>query len=136
MADPRAVISAMVLGMIHRIGGHDAAAALIGARWGRSISKGTLTKKAAGELDWTLADVMALEDGLGDYPISRFMADRGRDAGGCDVNRAVAGLAKEAGEAMAAALSAGAPAEMLKEAREAQAAAQALVSALEARVRN
>ena len=47
------------------------------------------------------------------------------------LQRAVAQLAKESGEAMASALGAGDPALMLKEAREAEMAAKALVAALE-----
>lgn len=131
IADPRKLISAMMLGMIHRFGGHEAASALLAARWGHATSKGTLTKKAAGDLDWTLADVIALEDALGDFPISRMLAERGRAGISGDLTRVLAVMAKEAGEAVASVLTQGDRAGMLKEAREAQAAAQALVEVLE-----
>ena len=131
IADPRALISAMMLGMIHRFGGHDAVAALLAARWGHATSKGTLTKKASGDLDWTLADVIALEDALGDYPISRMMAERSRAGRAVNLQRTIAAFAKEAGEAVSISLGEGTGAAMLKEAREEAAAAQALVEALE-----
>jgi hypothetical protein len=133
IVDPRRVISAMMVGMIHRFGGYDAVVALFSARWGVSTSKGTLTKKASGELDWSLSNIIALEDALGDYPITRMLADRMQGGTPCDVQRAVAALAKEGGEAMASVLTQSDPALMLKEAREAAVAAQALVTALENR---
>ena len=131
ITDPRKVVSAMMVGMIHRFGGYEAMVALLSARWGVSTSKGTLTKMAGGELEWSLSKVIAVEDALGEYPVTRFLADRMCASAPSNVQRAVATMAKETGEAMASALGSDDPAVTLKEAREAVVAAQALVAALE-----
>lgn len=83
----------------------DSVAALISARFGRSVSKGTISKCMSGALHWSLADVIALEDAAGQYPITRILMQRL----GSEVNVPVGDLmghigviSKEAGEAVAA----------------------------------
>lgn len=109
MADPRLPISASLSALIEGFFGcFDAAAETINARWGRGASKGTISKKISGQLDWTVADVVALEDASGRYPVTRMLARRLDNAGsreGCILQYA-GSIAKEAGEAVAALLSA------------------------------
>ncbi|WP_215558763.1 hypothetical protein [Pseudooceanicola endophyticus] len=57
-------------------GCYDAAADCIAARWGGSANKATISKKVSGLLDWTVADVIALEDARGQYPVTRLLARR------------------------------------------------------------
>lgn len=114
MSDPRRVVSGLMAAFIQgRFGCFDAAAATISARWGGGASKGTLSKKAAGLLDWTVADVIALEDAAGDYPVTRMLAKRMDGAGSRSDGAAVlpilhhAGcISREAGEAVRAVLDA------------------------------
>lgn len=121
----------------------DAAAETINARLDETVSKGTLSKYCAGHLHWPASYIFALEDAAGRYPVSRL---RARDVAGRMISApadlyASAGVAsKEAGEAIAAALSAGQSAdagdlaEALQEAREAEAAMRRLADAIEARL--
>ena len=65
--------------LVLRIGCYDAAAETISARWGRGVSKGTISKLMSGGLDWRLVDVIAIEDVLGWYPVTRLLAQRMAD---------------------------------------------------------
>lgn len=95
--------------LVMRIGCYDAAAETISARFGRGVAKGTISKLMAGVLDWRLADVIAIEDALGRFPVTRALAQR---MAAHDAARAVpvvehAGeISREAGEAVAALLAA------------------------------
>lgn len=121
----------------------DAAAETINARLGASASKGTLSKRLAGQLGWTVEDVIALEDAAGRYPVTRMMARR-LDARGSTAAAslyAASGLAsKEAGEAVSAALQAAQSADAgdlaaaIQEATEGERALRRLREALEHRV--
>ncbi|MDG3040458.1 hypothetical protein [Roseicyclus marinus] len=87
----------------------DAAAAVLDARWGQGGSKGTLSKKASGQLSFTVEDVIALEDGLGRFPVTRLLAQRLGKPGAIPVDDLCQGagdIAREAGEAVAAILAA------------------------------
>ena len=59
-----------------RDAGWQPAAAMIEARWGLPASKATLSKKANGALDWTLRDLVTLEDALGTDTVSRLIGQR------------------------------------------------------------
>lgn len=114
MTDPRLVLSAMMEALVAgTYGCLDAAAETIHARWGRGCSKGTLSKKGAGLLDWTVLDVMALEDGAGRYPVTRWLMRRAAaqageapKTGSRDMVTLAAVISREAGEAVSAILSA------------------------------
>lgn len=62
--------------MLMRIGCLDAAAAIGEARWGIVSSKGTWSRKAAGSLDWTIRDMLTLEDAVGTDTVSRLIGGR------------------------------------------------------------
>jgi len=86
----------------------DAAAETINARYGRGASKGTLSKKLSGQLDWSVAEVVALEDACGRFPVTRWMARR-LDRWGClpaPMLAQAGAISREAGEAVAAILAA------------------------------
>ena len=103
-------LTALMQGLISgTFGCLDAAAETLNARWGRGASKGTLSRKLSGSLDWTLADVIALEDAAGRYPVTRMLARR-LEGARTGVERSAldhaGSISKEAGEAVAAILSA------------------------------
>jgi hypothetical protein len=109
MPDIRNIARAHMAALVDWFGCYDAVAELFNARWGGGASKGTVSKKLAGHLDWTVADVIALEDAAGRFPITRLLARRleqraGIDAG-CTLTDA-SSIAKESGEAIAAILAA------------------------------
>lgn len=126
MIDAREVVRVSMKAILDRLGCYDAAAATINARFG-GASKGTISKKVSGVLDWTVADVLALEDATGQYPVTRFLARRLETRGplgpGLMVQSGV--IARESGEAVSAILAAeqssdaGERAEALKEIDEA-----------------
>ncbi len=70
-----AVIKALVAVLVRKVGGVDAAAAIFGAHFGVD-QKGTVSKIVSGQLRMPLVGVLALEDAAGEYPITKFMADR------------------------------------------------------------
>lgn len=109
MSDLRATVTAAMKALIEgAYGCYDAAAETINARWGRGGSKGTISRKVGGLLDWTVADVVALEDASGRYPVTRILARRlyptARD-NACIVEHASA-ISREAGQAVCAMLEA------------------------------
>ena len=109
MPDLRKISRANMKSIVDWFGCFDAVAETINARWGGGASKGTISKKASGVLDWTVADVIALEDASGRFPVTRLMQRRleGRlvMAEGCLVVQSGI-IAKESGEAISAILSA------------------------------
>lgn len=87
----------------------DAVAVSMNARWGRGASKGTISKEVSERLDWALADVIALEDASGRFPITRLMARRLENRvvmANTSLIRQSAVIAKESGEAISAILAA------------------------------
>ncbi len=98
----RADIEARMRALLAGHGCLDAAAEALNARWGTGVQKGTLSRRANGELPWTILDVIGLEDALGRYPVTRMMARRMRSLEPVDVIAASQAVAKEAGEAVAA----------------------------------
>jgi hypothetical protein len=111
MSDQRSVVRVMMNALIEgTFGCYDAAAETINARWGRGASKGTISKKTSGVLDFSIADMIALEDAAGHHPITKWLARRlkPRPSVGADVclSRQSGLIAKESGEAIAAILSA------------------------------
>lgn len=119
MSDPRLVLSALMEALVEgTYGCLDAAAETIHARWGRGASKGTLSKRGAGLLDWTVMDIIALEDGAGRYPVTRWMMRRVAEGDpgpalpdapgseGRDMVTLAAQVSRESGAAVSAILSA------------------------------
>lgn len=114
MADPLKITRAQMKAIVGWFGCFDAVAETINARWDRiggagGASKGTISKKVSGALDWTLADVIALEDASGRFPVTRLMARRLEDrvvmAQSCLLQQSGV-IAKESGEAISAILAA------------------------------
>lgn len=109
MPDLRKISRANMKSIVDWFGCFDAVAETINARWGGGASKGTISKKVSGTLDWTLADIIALEDASGRFPVTRLMARRLEArvvmADNC-LMRQTGAIAKESGEAISAILSA------------------------------
>lgn len=110
MTDRRGHINAQLQPLIDvHFGGLEAAAASISASVGRSVCKGTLSKRLSGQQGWPVDEVAALEDACGLHPVTTYLARRLRadeaTAAGCLVVAAGA-ISREAGEAVAATLSA------------------------------
>jgi hypothetical protein len=109
MPDLRKISRANMKSIVDWFGCLDAVAETINARWGGGASKGTISKKTSGILDWTLADVIALEDASGRFPVTRMMARRLEKrvvlADGSLMPHAGI-IAKESGEAVSAILAA------------------------------
>ena len=109
MADIRLISRANMKALVDWFGCYDAVAETINTRWGGGASKGTISKKTTGVLDWTVADVVALEDASGRYPVTRLLARRLENrtvtADNCLLLQTGI-IAKESGEAIAAILSA------------------------------
>lgn len=98
-----AMIRAFMAGLVDRAGGVDAAAAVIGARLGHEVSKGSISKRLAGQLDWPLIEIMALEDAVGDRCVRQWLARSLPDATrGHSMMAMVASIAREHGEAVSA----------------------------------
>ena len=132
----RLMIRSFMAGLVERAGGVDAAAALIGARLGAEVSKGSISKRLAGALDWPLVEVMALEDAVGDPCVRRWLARSLPEISEGQCVMAAAGEAvREHGEAVSAAMDfaagRGSKAKAAKEAAEAITAAKKLAAALE-----
>lgn len=139
MSDPRPIIQASMRALVARLGCFDAAAETINAALGGGCSKGTISKRMAGQLDWPLAEIMALEDALCSYPVSRLVAQRlarAEAASAASLVGLVSAMAKEGGEAVAAgviAAQAAGPKEVAQavtEIREAIVAMQAMLDRL------
>lgn len=67
------MIRTLMVGLVERAGGVEPAAALIGARLGTDVSKGTISRRNSGQLSWPLEEIMALEDALGDQAVRRWL---------------------------------------------------------------
>lgn len=99
----RAMIRALMQGLVDRAGGVDAAAALIGARLGADVSKGSISKRNSGQLDWPLVEIMALEDALGDPCVRHWMfRSLPEVTEGQTLLRAAVDAVRESGEAVSA----------------------------------
>lgn len=109
MPDFRKIVRANMRSLVGWFGCYDAVAETFNARWGGGASKGTVSKKVSGNLDWTVADVIALEDAAGRYPVTRMMARRLEHrpvSEGGSLLQDGSSIAKESGEAISAILAA------------------------------
>lgn len=136
MPDERVTLNAHVCALISKVGGVEAAAAVLEARWGRPYSKGTISQKKNGHLDWTVVDVIGLQEAAGMPSVTGWLVslDEADDAVDC-VTTAIADFARESGEAVAAVLSARTPeqrARAVKELNDVNLAADRITDALEA----
>lgn len=101
--DDSAMIRAFMAQLIDRLHGVDAAAAVISARRGVEVSKGTISKRQAGQLEWPAVDIWAMQDALGVFCVDDYRQQRRRDlTGGDDLLAALAPVARESGEAVSA----------------------------------
>ncbi|MCJ8139496.1 hypothetical protein [Falsirhodobacter halotolerans] len=137
MPDERMILSAFMSKLIAKVGGYEAACAVLEARWGHPVSKGTLTKKKAGQLDWSVTDVIALQEAAGERPVFAWLSslDDDPEVLACHIVGA-ADLSKEYGEAMNAVLTAHTAAERaraIKELHDVRETADRLIDTLEAR---
>jgi hypothetical protein len=109
MPDYRRIVRANMKSIVDWFGCYDAVAETFNSRWGGGASKGTISKKVGGHLDWTVPDVIALEDAAGRYPVTRMMArrleNRPAPVDGCLIGDG-SSIAKESGEAIAKILAA------------------------------
>lgn len=97
------IIRAFAGKLIEKLGGFDATAALLSARFGKEVHKGTLSKRQAGDLEWPLSHLWAMEDGAADHCISRYRTQVLPEVGeGVTLLRGAAVMAREGGEAMEA----------------------------------
>lgn len=131
------MIRALMAGLIRQAGGVEASAALIGQKLGREISKGSISKRQAGQLDWPLVEILALEDVLCTHSVRRWLfRSLPEIAEGQDLMHGLAAVTKESGEAMTAVLrmiaGEGDRAKARAEVQEALEALRALAAGLEA----
>lgn len=109
MHDMKRIAHSNMRALVQWFGCYDAVAETINTRWSGGASKGTISKKMSGHLDWTLCDVIAIEDAVGRHPVTRCLANRlgARFSSASESLVAQSGvIAKETGEAIAAILSA------------------------------
>lgn len=108
MPTDAAMIRAFMARLVEEAGGVDAAAALIGARLGHEVSKGSISKRLGGHLDWPLVEILALEKALANPCVSRWLAGAVPEVSQArTLMAAVAEAAREHGEAVAAVLEVG-----------------------------
>ena len=114
MPDFRKIARASMKSLVDSFGCYDAVAETINARWDLisgqgGACKGTISKKVSGKNDWTIPDVIALEDASGQFPITRMLARRMQSRAdvvdGCLISDG-SSIAKESGEAISAILAA------------------------------
>ncbi|MBD9528404.1 hypothetical protein [Paracoccus sp. PAR01] len=112
MSEFKLILAAHMRSMVARFGCLDAAAETINARFGASVSKGTISRKLSGSLDWSVLDVAAMEAALGAYPVTRLMdqvrvqaAISGTIPNTSSIAQA-ASISRESGEAVASILAA------------------------------
>ena len=114
--------------LVKDFGGMDAAAALLG------VAKSTVSKQASGDLPLQVHHWAALEDALGRFPITDMLAARRSTCPKRDnINRLIDEALRELADvapAMFSMLSAGDTTSLRKEVPEAQAALNALISAV------
>ncbi|MDG4650088.1 hypothetical protein P6F26_16695 [Roseibacterium sp. SDUM158017] len=119
MADLRQATHAAMRALVQRVGSFDAVTETLAARWGHGVSKGTISRKMSADFDWTLADAIALEDCLGEFPVTRMLARRmgAEVTPATDLSRQGGVIARETGEAVCAILAASASARVEDEAQ-------------------
>lgn len=127
------MLRSFMAGLIEKAGGVEPAAALISARRGTEVSKGTISKRQAGHLDWSFADIWALEEAVGDPCVRRWGAQSLPEiADGQSLMQAGAELSREFGEAQGAimdlASGRGSPAKARKEMQDLVIAAERMAS--------
>lgn len=86
------VIRGIFRGLVQRIGGVEAAAAVIEAHAGVG-HKGTVSKMCGGQLGVTISAAIALEGALGEYPLTEYLA--AQRASGIDVPASLSSMAAQ-----------------------------------------
>jgi len=72
-SDP--LVQGLFRALVLRIGGQEAATAFLAARWG-AASGGHVSRMCAGSVGVTIEAAMALEDAIGEYPVTQYLALR------------------------------------------------------------
>lgn len=104
------LISAMMRGLIADVGGYDAVVAYFTQRTGQPCHKGTLSQKKNGTLDWTLMDVIILQEFAQRTPVTDWLVSLDDDAQSTITREAAAArVAVESGELVAALIGATTP---------------------------
>lgn len=136
MSTERKTLNAFMCSLVDECGGVVGAASCISARWNGSVSPGTISRKKSGDLDWTVCDVIALQEAVGRHSVFDWFETLREDrVVKADAMAAAARSSVEQGEAMAALLSAKTPsdrARAIKEWRDVVESAEVVVDALEA----
>jgi hypothetical protein len=141
MSDPVLILNAHMSALVSRLGCFDAVAETLTARWGGGCSKGTISRKVSGSLDWTVRDVIGIEDALSEFPVTRMLERRRAGvavAAPVSMILQAGAISRETGEAVGAILAAEQSAraedraQACKELTEAIAALQTALSRLEA----
>jgi hypothetical protein len=102
------MIRAFMVRLVDQAGGVEPAAALISAATGKDVSKGSISKRMAGQLEWPLSEILALERALGNPCVSRWVAGGVPEiAEARNIMTVVAEAAREHGEAISAAMAVG-----------------------------
>ena len=105
MADKRLIINAHIGGLIASVGGYDAVCAYFEASTGRPYSKGTLSQKKNGTLDWTIMDMIMLQEMAGRAPVTAWLASLADEPDAVPCRKVVtAQYAIESGELVSASL--------------------------------
>lgn len=119
MTDQRLILNAHMNGLLAHLGGPVAVAALMEARLCRPYSAGTLSQKKNGHAEWTIMDMIVLQEAAGRAPVTDWLVSLDDDAEAlpCRVT-GVAHLAREHGEAINAVLTARTPEEVAKAIKE------------------
>lgn len=107
MPDTLRLARAAMKALVQSFGCYDAVASTIHGRFGIPVSRGTISKKMSGHLEFTLPDIIALQEAAGRHPVtdilSRQRANQPDDPGDNLINHG-ASITKECGEASVATL--------------------------------
>ena len=116
MTNERLVLNAHMNGLLSELGGIVAANAVIEARSGRTHSAGTLSQKKNGHADWTVMDIIYLQEAARRTPVTDWLVSLNEDDPTAAVcrNAAAARFMIESGELAAAIITAKTPEEVAK----------------------
>lgn len=135
MSTQRHTLNAIMRSLVDQLGGVDASSAIISERWSRPVSKGTISRRLSGEWDWTVCDIIALQEAAQRRPVyDWFESFDGSAAAKEDAMAAAAFTNVEFGQANAALMTAKTPedrARAAKEWRDVAEGAERVIDALE-----
>ncbi|MDB6454473.1 hypothetical protein [Falsirhodobacter sp. 20TX0035] len=119
MTDERLTVKAHMNGLMAQLGGPVAVAALMEARLNRPYSAGTLSQKKNGHADWTIMDMIVLQEAAGRAPVTDWLVSLDDDPQRAITREAAAmRIAVESGELVAALIDASSPEKRAKALKE------------------